>query len=248
MVERTHELRESRHLLQTVFDAPPTSIVVTRILRDATGQPEDLEVLLVNAFTKGVVGRDDLAGQRYSVAFPQTRPTGVLARLLAVARTGEPADFEQWYVGEGMQQWFRSIAVRQDELLVLTSEVITARKQAEQERTRTLRLLEQAETVAGLGSWDYDLLSGQFRWSEGMYQLFGLPLGQAIAPRVYLDFVVDEDRARAEQFVRCLTTGGADFEESRSARRRPRTAARPSNGRARGGRRAVPARTGRRQG
>jgi len=211
---RTQELQESRRLLQTVFDTPPTSIVVTRILRDAAGQPEDLEVLLVNAFTRGVVGRDDLAGQRYSVAFPQTRPTGVLARLLAVARTGEPADFEQWYVGEGIQQWFRSIAVRQDDLLVLTSEVITARKQAEQERTRTLRLLEQAETVAGLGSWDYDLLTQEFRWSEGMYQLFGLPLGQAIEPHIYLDFVVDEDRSQAEEFVCCLTTGCADFEET----------------------------------
>jgi len=214
VAERTHELRESRRLLQTVFDASPTSIVVMRILRDAAGQPEDLELLLVNAFTRGVVGRDDLAGQRYSVVFPQTRPTGVLARLLAVARTGEPADFEQWYVGEGMQQWFRLIAVRQDDLLVLTSEIITARKQAEQERTRTLRLLEQAEAVAGLGSWDYDLLTRELRWSEGMYRLFGLPSGQPVSPDVYLDFVVDEDRPQAEQFVRCLTTGCADSEET----------------------------------
>ena len=213
VVERTHELRESRRLLQTVFDASPTAIVVMRTLHDAAGRAEDFEFLITNEFNKQIVGRDDLAGQRFSAVFPQTGPTGVLARLLQVATTGEPADFEQWYVGEGMQQWFRLIAVRQDGLLVMTSEVITARKQAEQERTRTLRLLEQAEAVAGLGSWDYDLLSGQFLWSEGMYQLFGLPLGQAIEPHVYLDFVVDEDRPRAEQFVRCLTTGCADFED-----------------------------------
>ena len=214
VVERTQELRESRRLLQTVFDASPTAIVVMRLLRDMAEQAEDFEILITNEFNKQVTGRDDLVGQRFTAMFPQTVPTGILVRLLAVATTGEPADFEQWYEGEGMQHWFRHIVVRQDGLLVLTSEVITARKQAEQERTRNLRLLEQAETAAGLGSWDYDLLSGQFLWSEGMYQLFGLPLGQAIEPHVYLDFVVDEDRPRAEQFVCCLTTGCADFEET----------------------------------
>jgi PAS domain S-box-containing protein len=211
---RTQELRENRHLLQTVFDASPTAIVVMRILRDAAGRAEDFEILLYNEFNKQVVGRDDLVGQRYSVLFPQTIPTGVLARLLAVVTTGESADFEHWYEGEGMRHWFRQIAVRQDGLLVLTSEVITARKQAEQERTRNLQLLEQAETVAGLGSWDYDLLSKAFLWSDGMYHLFGLPLRQAIAPSIYLDYVVAEDRPVAERLVHCLTTGSACFEET----------------------------------
>ena len=214
VVERTHELRESRRLLQTVFDASPAAIVVMRILHDAAGRAEDFEFLITNEFNKQIVGRDDLAGQRFSTMFPQTGPAGVLARLLQVATTGEPVDFEQWYVGEGMQQWFRLIAVRQDGLLVMTSEVITARKQAEQERTRTLRLLEQAEAVASLGSWDYDLLTREFLWSEGMYRLFGLPSGQPVSPDVYLQFVVDEDRVRAEQFVRYLTTGSTDFEET----------------------------------
>ncbi|MFD1871110.1 PAS domain-containing protein [Hymenobacter bucti] len=211
---RTQELQQSRHLLQTVFDASPTAIVVMRILRDAASRPEDFEILIFNEFNKQVVGRDDIVGQRFTAMFPQTVPTGILARLLAVATTGEPADFEQWYDGEGMQHWFRHIVVRQDGLLVLTSEVITPRKQAEQERTRNLRLLEQAEAVAGLGSWDFDLLSGQFLWSEGMYQLFGLPLGQAIAPGIYLGYVVAEDRPQAERLVHCLTTGSDCFEET----------------------------------
>jgi PAS domain S-box-containing protein len=211
---RTRELQQSRHLLQTVFDASPTAIVVLRILRDAAGRAEDFEILLYNEFNKQLVGRDDLAGQRFSAMFPQTVPTGVLARLLAVATSGEPADFENWYVGEGMQHWFRHIVVRQDSLLVMTSEVITARKQAEQERTRNLRLLEQAEAVANLGSWDYNLLNQDFLWSDGMYQLFGLPLGQPVRPDIYLQVVVDEDRPQAERLVAGITAGTHNFEET----------------------------------
>ncbi|UOG77687.1 PAS domain S-box protein (plasmid) [Hymenobacter tibetensis] len=211
---RTRELQQNRRLLQAVFDASPTAIVVMRLLHDAAGQAEDFEILIFNAFNQQVVGRDDLVGQRFTALFPQTVPHGILARLLHVATTGEPADFEQWYEGEGMQHWFRHIMVRQDGLLVLTSEVITARKTAEQERARTLRLLEQAEAVAGLGSWDYDLLSQEFRWSDGLYQLFGLPLGQPVRPNIYLDYVVDEDRVRAEDLVHRVQTGDGSFEDT----------------------------------
>ena len=41
----------------------------------------------------------------------------------------------------------------------MTLEDITERKQADQERAHSLRLLEQAEAVADLGSWNYDLHS-----------------------------------------------------------------------------------------
>ena len=41
VAERTQALGESRHLLQTVFDASPTAIVVMRTLHDAAGQAED---------------------------------------------------------------------------------------------------------------------------------------------------------------------------------------------------------------
>ena len=209
---RTGELRESRHLLQTVFDASPTAIVVMRLLHDAAGRAEDFEILIFNEFNKQVTGRDDLVGQRFTAMFPQTVPTGTLARLLAVATTGKPADFEQWYEGEGMQHWFRHIVVRQDGLLVLTSEVITARKQLEQGQAQSLALLQQSEAVAVMGSWEYDLGTREFIWSEGLYRLFEMPLGSAIELQGFLDGVFDDDRPAAAQLVRTLTAGTAGFD------------------------------------
>ena len=209
---RTEQLQESRHLLQTVFDASPTAIVVMRILRDAAGQAEDFEILIFNAFNQQVVGRDDLAGQRFTAMFPQTVPTGVLARLLQVATTGEPADFEGWYEGEGLQHWFRHIAVRQDDLLVLTSEVITARKLLEVAQTRSLALLQQTEAVAGMGSWEYDLLTRAFTWSDGLYRLFEQPVGSTMKPQFLLDAVLDDDRPAAARLVRTLTAAPRSFD------------------------------------
>ena len=212
VVERTKELLESRNLLQTVFDSSPTAIVVMRLLQDAAGQAEDFEFLIYNEFNKQVVGRDDLVGQRFSAMFPQTVPTGTLARLLQVAATGELADFEQWYEGEGMQHWFRHIVVWQDGLLVLTSEVITARKLLEQARAQSLALLQQSEAVAVMGSWEYDLKSQEFTWSDGLYHLFELPVGSAVGLQFFLDAVLDDDRPAAAKLVRTLTTGAAGFD------------------------------------
>ncbi|MGI4874558.1 MAG: PAS domain-containing protein [Janthinobacterium lividum] len=214
VAERTEELHESRHLLQTVFDTSPTAIVVMRILRDAADQAEDFEILIFNAFNKQVVGRDDLWGQRFTAMFPQTVPAGVLARLLQVATTGEPADFEGWYEGEGMQHWFRHIAVRQDGLLVLTSEVITARKLLEQAQARNLALLQQSEEVAGLGSWDYELGTQNLIWSDGLYHLLGRSVGSPVRPQLFLDAVLDDDRPLAARLLRTLSTGAGNFNDT----------------------------------
>ena len=212
VAERTEELRESRNLLQTVFDASPTSILVLHVLRDAANQPEDLKILISNEFTKRIVGRDDLDGQRYSAVFPHTLPTGILARLLAVARTGEPADFEQWYETENIRHWFRIIVVRQADLLVVTAEVITARKLLEQGQARSLALLQQSEAVAGMGSWEYDLRTHEFTWSDGLYRLFDQPVNSVVKLQFLLDAVLDDDRPAAARLVRTLTAEPRSFD------------------------------------
>ena len=214
VVERTHELSESQARLQSVFDSTAHAVTLLRVVHDAAGGLLDFEYVLVNPVTQAYHGSQNLIGRRYRDLLQGTQRQAAFEQLVTVVKTGRPADFEVYHDHEGDRRWFRLIGVKVNDGVLYSAENITARKQAEQERTRTLRLLEQAEAVAGLGSWDYDLLTREFLWSEGMYQLFGLPLGQAIEPHIYLDFVVDEDRPRAEQFVCCLTTGCADFEET----------------------------------
>ncbi|MDF7815255.1 CheR family methyltransferase [Hymenobacter sp. YC55] len=80
------------------------------------------------------------------------------------------------------------------------------------ERTTQLRLsaetlqrnvakLQQAEEVAQMGSWEYDLASGELSWSVGMYRLFNLPVGSPVRPDIYLGYVIEEDQAVAQKLV-----------------------------------------------
>lgn len=78
---------------------------------------------------------------------------------------------------------------------------ITEQKKAEQEVLKHLTLLKQAEEIARMGSWEYDIATGTLHWSKGMYRLFGLPEGSPVKPETYLDYVIEEDRPVAEKIV-----------------------------------------------
>ncbi|MDJ1469537.1 PAS domain-containing protein [Xanthocytophaga flava] len=87
------------------------------------------------------------------------------------------------------------------------------RKQAEIQFKKQLTILQQSEQVASIGSWEYELATEEFRWSEGMYRLFSLPLNSHISPEVYLDYVSEQDYPMAEKVVEYIRSGKGPFEE-----------------------------------
>jgi len=210
---RTRELQTSRDLLRSVFDTNLISMSVLETVRDADGTVQDFRLVLVNRELERETDRTDLVGRLYAAEYPGIRTVGIFDLMLQALETGQPQGMEYFYEHEGFCKWFVCQFVRMGDTLVATNLDITERKVAEQERTRNLHLLEQAEAVAGLGSWSYALPDGELIWSGGMYELFALPPGQLVGPEVYLQFAVAEDQPRAAQLVHCLTTGRA-FEET----------------------------------
>lgn len=75
-------------------------------------------------------------------------------------------------------------------------------------------LLRKSEEIAKLGSWEYQLETGIFNWSEGMYQLFGLKSDAVIGADIYLQYATSESRLAAERILAHLRNGHADFEET----------------------------------
>ncbi|GAA4499206.1 hypothetical protein GCM10023172_17530 [Hymenobacter ginsengisoli] len=212
VARRTQELQASRDLLQSVLDTSLISMSVLNAVRDDAGQVQDFRLALVNKELERQTGRTDLVGKLYAQEYPGIRQVGIFDLMLRALATGEPQSMEYFYEYEGFNKWFACQFVKMGDGLVATNLDITERKIADQERTRNLHLLEQAEAVAGLGSWDYDLLTQQIRWSDGMYRLFDLPVGQPVEAAAYTRFVVEEDRLRAEQMLSWLTTGSGSFE------------------------------------
>jgi PAS domain S-box-containing protein len=125
------ELLENNNLFQTIFNSSTNGITVMQPLYNDKGKIEDFSILLLNAYTFNWTGDIDYKGRKFSEVFPKVKETGILEKFIQVAESGAADCFEKWYTGEGMHHWFRFNAVKQAELLVVTTEDITERKQTE---------------------------------------------------------------------------------------------------------------------
>ena len=212
VAERTHALVESQAQLQSVFDSTTNAVVLLRAVRDAANGILDFEYVMVNPVTQAYHGSQNLIGRRFRDLLRGTQRQVAFEQLAAVVETGRRADFEVLDDYEERNHWFRLLGVKLDDGVLYTAEDITPRKLLEQAQAQSLALLQQSEAVAVMGSWDYDLGTQEFTWSEGLYHLFEKPVGSAIELQGFLDAVLDDDRPAAAQLVRTLTTGTAGFD------------------------------------
>ena len=92
---------------------------------------------------------------------------------------------------------------------------ITERRRIEEEVERSRARLAEAERVARMGSWEWDIPSGRLTCSEGLFAIYGT------TPQVYENYqpsntgpVHPEDRTRVEQELRQAVEAGTpiDFE------------------------------------
>jgi PAS domain S-box-containing protein len=137
--------REQNNLLQSVMSAVLTGLLVLDCVRDNRGEVVDFKYRLANPFIEQFTGRS-LVGCRLLELYPGMRAAGIFGRLKAVADTGRPADFEQYYSGEGFNHWFRITGVKLGDGVVSSIENITARKRLEEEHLR-MRLEGQQELL-----------------------------------------------------------------------------------------------------
>ncbi len=127
------QIKESRYLLQSIFDASPNSIVLYKILRNQQAKVEDFEILMLNAYNLEQLGiSQEVKGKRITQAFPQVTRNKILEKFIKTAETGIPGDFETRYEGEGINLWFHYRVTRLEDQLLVTSEDITERKKSEE--------------------------------------------------------------------------------------------------------------------
>jgi two-component system, cell cycle sensor histidine kinase and response regulator CckA len=68
----------------------------------------------------------------------------------------------------------------------------------------SLELLEEAQSIAQMGSWTFDLASHRTEWSAGMYRLLGIDPKTPVSADLFFSLLLPEERDR----VRALHTRG----------------------------------------
>ncbi len=129
-------------------------------------------------------------------------------------------------VRDGREMWLESTVspVMDDHGVfveaVTTTRDITSRKanelrlqEAEEEARRQRALLEEAQSMADLGSWSTDLETGEESWSPGLYRIFGVdpdttPAGHA----THTGLIHPDDRDGVRDVLARATLDGAPFD------------------------------------
>ena len=93
-----------------------------------------------------------------------------------------------------------------------TQRDVTDRRLAENSMRVSEERLRRAQQAAHLGTWDWDLKTGEVVWSEGIYELLGVePASFEPSFARWLEFVLPEDAISTQKAIDEATAGGGEF-------------------------------------
>ena len=157
----------------------------------------------------------EIIGQPVAVLIPQSLPDEEPA-ILARIRQGESIDhYETVRKRKDGSLVSISLAVspirNKEGVIIGASKIardITPSKFAQTELNRNKELLEQAEELAGIGSWSMDLKTNKSYWSKQMFRLFGLePATQPPSIEEYILRVHPADRNYVTRAIKDASEG-----------------------------------------
>jgi len=194
--EAEHKVRDSNALLEQVFE----NVHLLIAYLDA-----DFNFLRVNSAYAAIEGQLPayFVGKNHFALYPNAENEAIFRR---VVRSGERFQVQakpfsypnhpEW----GISYWDWTLTPVKNEQGVATGVVlalldVTERTRAEGEVHRSETSLKQAQAIAHLGNWDWNIVSNELAWSDEIYRIFGLHPQQFGATYIaFLERVHPDDR------------------------------------------------------
>jgi PAS domain S-box-containing protein len=202
---------ETRAVLETL----PVAITAGAAVRDETGRIVDLLTVYVNAEAERATGvpREQQVGIRLCETVPGFRESELFAKLVRLVETGRiSGGYETpWWRGDRGMGIFHAEATRFGDGYVAVFRDVTAARRAESELRASEARLADAQRIAQVGSWDWDIAGSQLHWSDELYRIYGISQSE-YTPSYdgYMMRVHPEDRDRVAGVVqRAMAEGGS---------------------------------------
>ena len=210
--------RENELMLAAMFERTPLGIVMV----DITGRyvHANAQFLAMLGYSAQEIAHKGIA----DVAHPDdVAESWRIHEDLTQGRRSQ-AEYEKRYVRKnGQVIWGRNRAVRladaQGKLRCIMAMVedVTERHRAYETLREQRTLLAEAQSLAGLGCWEWDPASGRVTWSDELYRIYGVePAAFQPSFESYLERVHPDDRDRVARLVSVavrVMDRGFSFEE-----------------------------------
>ncbi|MEW9625354.1 sensor domain-containing protein [Rhodanobacter geophilus] len=167
----------------------------------------------LNAQAGELLGRraGELVGRHIWTEFPKDADSPFRRACEQAMAEQQPRTIEAWYPPH--ERWFENHIYPSADGLTVYFQDITGRKRTEQQLQQQQRLLDQAQQLARVGSWSWEIAANRVSWSAELYRIYGVdPASHAATFEAYLERVHPDDRERVRRVVECALQDGGTFE------------------------------------
>jgi len=106
--------------LEVFFDLVPTGAALYAPVYDGAGELVDFRFVRLNPAGQRLLGLPAQPPRTFREYYPHSVPTGIFARYCAAYLTGQASTYDVPYAGDGIDTFFRLVAQRSGELLVVS--------------------------------------------------------------------------------------------------------------------------------
>ncbi|BBD66103.1 hypothetical protein NIES4072_02180 [Nostoc commune NIES-4072] len=202
-------LRRSEERYRTLFETMEDGFCVIEMLFDANNTPIDYRFLEINPAFEQQTGFQQAVGKTARQLLPNLEEFW-FQTYGRVALTGEPIRFENG--SEAMNRWFDVYAFRIEhpemhKVAILFKDIsdvydeLRLRKQSEIALRENEDRLRMAIASAQLGTWDWNLLTGELKWDTGCKAMFGLPPDAESSIETFFEGLHPDDRDRLQEII-----------------------------------------------
>jgi PAS domain S-box-containing protein len=207
--EAEQELANAHQRLKTLLESVPFAIAVTRV---SDGKP-----LFNNAPMQQMIGlSSNIEEHPYDNDYyvhPEDRPA-IINELQTKGRINNKEIELRKPSGE---HFWASLSIlpiefEGDQAIFSVFNDVTERKRSEEVLKKSRENLKEAQRLAKIGSWEWDILANSITWSEEQYRLFGeTPETFQTTYEGYLSHLSAEEQARTNTLVSEVLEGKAEY-------------------------------------
>ena len=172
---RKRELEISNLFGIRVLDSNDSVISYLKPVFDKKGKIEDFRIVYINNRMGEIANQETafIEGKTILEYYPENDENGVLEILADGYASGENKEYTKEFIFDKEPVWLTTKAIKMNDGLILFSKDVTQEKSYEAQLFIQNRLLSEAEHVANIGSFRWNLAKDQIKYSDNVYRLFG---------------------------------------------------------------------------